>query len=423
LVAVSGEAGRVTFGEVLAVGEFRAMWLAELLSFMGDQFARVALAVLVFDRTGSAALTGLTYALTFVPTVVGALTLSGIADRRSRRSVIVMVDGVRALVVAAMVIPGIGLPWLCVLVTAMSFLGGCYKAAQLALLRDVLSAERFPAGMALRQVTTQAAQLAGFAVGGLISAVSPRVCLGIDAATFAASALSIGCFVRSRPAPRAHGGPHRPLAGIKVVWDEPRRRAILLMTVLGLFYIVPDGIAAPYAADLGRGPAVAGFLLAASGAGAVIGLPLFSRFVAVDRRPVALAITCVVAGLPLLLTLVRGGVYVAMILFAVTGALWSIQVVMSVSFLAELLPDNQRAQGMGVASSMNLTAQGLGVGLAGLLAQATSPVWAIALAGAASVPVALWPSVLWLKSVRAADGDPEPATGAPSESAGVYGGT
>lgn len=401
---ISDQADRVTFGEVLAVGEFRAMWLAELLSITGDQFARVALSVLVFNRTGSAALTGITYALTYIPTVVGALMLSGIADRRPRRSVIVAVDGTRTLLVAAIAIPGIGLPWLCVLVAAMSFLGGCYKAAQLALLRDVLDGKRYRTGMALRQTTTQAAQLAGFAGGGLISAISPQVALGIDAATFASSALLIGCFVRSRPAPRAAGDPHRPFAGSKVVWDEPRRRAVFLMTALGVFYIVPNGVAAPYVASLGHGPATVGFLLAASGAGAVIVLPLFSRFVTADRQPVALPIVCMTAGFPLLLIQAHGGIYVAMVLYAATGGLWSLQVVMSVTFLTELLPDDRRAQGMGVASSMNLTAQGLGAGLAGLLAQATSPGWAITLAGATSIPIAVWFSALWRRSIRISGG-------------------
>jgi hypothetical protein len=37
---------RVTFGSVLAVGEFRALWAAELFSIAGDQLARVALALL-----------------------------------------------------------------------------------------------------------------------------------------------------------------------------------------------------------------------------------------------------------------------------------------------------------------------------------------------------------------------------------------
>jgi hypothetical protein len=50
---------------------------------------------------------------------------------------------------------------------------------------------------------------------------------------------------------------------------------------------------------------------------------------------------------------------------------------------------------------MNITAQGLGVGLVGVLAEAVSPSSVIVAAGAVSVPAALWPSVLWLKSTLA----------------------
>jgi hypothetical protein len=51
----------------VGVAEFRSLWFAEVLSVCGDQPARVALSVIVYGRTGSAVLTGLTltYALTF----------------------------------------------------------------------------------------------------------------------------------------------------------------------------------------------------------------------------------------------------------------------------------------------------------------------------------------------------------------------
>jgi len=62
------EADRTTFRAVFAVREFRALWAAEALSQAGDQVARVALAVLVYGATESAALAGLTYALLYVRT-------------------------------------------------------------------------------------------------------------------------------------------------------------------------------------------------------------------------------------------------------------------------------------------------------------------------------------------------------------------
>ena len=402
-VGTSIDAEPVTFRAVLAAREFRALWLAEFLSVIGDQVTRVALSVVVFRGTESAALTGLTYALTFIPTVVGALTLSAVADRRPRRTVIVTLDTVRALVVAALIMPGIPLPWLCVLVATMSFLAGPHKAAHLALLRDVLNAEQYAVGTAVRQVTNQTAGMLGLVLGGvLLAAVSPRACFTIDAVSFATSALLVKGFVRPRRAPALAGG-ERLRGGLRVVWSEPRRRAIFLTTSMGLFLTAPASLAAPLTAQLGHGPTMVGLVMASGGVGAAIGLPLFTRFVPAVRRSIALPVSCLAAGFPLILILAHGGIYVALGLFALTNAIWSIQVVIAVVFLAELLPDTHRAQGMGVAGSMNATAQGLGAGLAGLLAQATSPVAAIGLAGVAAVVAALLPSWLWTRSMRLSD--------------------
>src|SRR5260370_28067033 len=64
---------RATFGAVFAVGEFRALWAAQVLSVTGDQLARVALTLLVFDRTHSALLAAVTFAASVVPAFIGGL--------------------------------------------------------------------------------------------------------------------------------------------------------------------------------------------------------------------------------------------------------------------------------------------------------------------------------------------------------------
>ena len=60
---------QATYGEVIAVREFRALWGAQGLSLLGDQLAQVALAVLVYDRTHSALATAAVYALTYLPSI------------------------------------------------------------------------------------------------------------------------------------------------------------------------------------------------------------------------------------------------------------------------------------------------------------------------------------------------------------------
>src|SRR3954465_3357508 len=135
------------FGDVLRIREFRALWAAELLSVLGDQLARVALAIMVFQRTSSSALTALTYALTFAPAVLGGALLSGLADRFPRRRVLIVTDLVRAVLAAGLAVSGRPLPVLWVLVGLLSMAAAPFKAAQLALLPQILTGERYVVGL------------------------------------------------------------------------------------------------------------------------------------------------------------------------------------------------------------------------------------------------------------------------------------
>ena len=98
----TGRAAR--YRDVFANGEFRALWFAELVSSAGDQVARVALSVLVYVRTQSAALAAFTFALTFLPALLGPL-LAGLADRYPRREVMIVCDLSRGALMAVMALP------------------------------------------------------------------------------------------------------------------------------------------------------------------------------------------------------------------------------------------------------------------------------------------------------------------------------
>jgi hypothetical protein len=64
--------GRVaaSYRDVFAVGEFRALFVAHLLSLVGDQLSRVAVSVLVYARTGSALVAAVAFAISYLPWVV-----------------------------------------------------------------------------------------------------------------------------------------------------------------------------------------------------------------------------------------------------------------------------------------------------------------------------------------------------------------
>ena len=159
------QAARTTFREVFAVAEFRALWLAQLLSVVGDQLARVALTVLVYDRTRSALLAAVTFVVSIVPTFIGGMTLAWLADRYPRRRVMIACDLIRAVLVLVMAIPGMPLAAMVALLFAVTLAGAPFTSARAAIFPDVLTGDRYVMGTAVTLTTYQFAQVIGFAGG------------------------------------------------------------------------------------------------------------------------------------------------------------------------------------------------------------------------------------------------------------------
>jgi MFS family permease len=395
--------GRATFGSVLANREFRALWTAELLSVAGDQLARVALAVLVFTRTNSAGLTGLTYALTFVPAFLGGVFLGGLGDRYPRRDVMVASDVVRAGLVAVMAIPGLPLAVLCVLVAVMTCLAGPFKSSQQALLPAVFAGDqtRYKVGQSLRTTTTQTAQLASFAGGGLlVAAINPSVGLLLDAGSFLISAVVVLLGVDSRPA--VASGTALTLRALmafaRFVWRDPVLRGALVLSWLVGLYIAPEALAAPYAATLGLGAGAVGLLMAADPAGSAFGGFAWGTWVPDAVRARAAGWLAVLGGLPLVLCLFQPGLLVAMILFAGTGMAATACIIETNALYTLRAPDTNRAAAAGLFSAGLLSSQGLGALGAGLLAEWIGPVAAVVVAGALGAVLAVPIAITWTRA-------------------------
>src|SRR6266571_2084029 len=286
--------GKATFRDVFAVSEFRALWLAQLLSVVGDQLARLAMTVLVYDRTHSALWTALTYAVTFLPWMIGGLALSGLADRLPRRQVMVACDVARLVLVCLMALvslkapPGAALWIMVTLLFMVTLLDSPFKSARSAMLPDVLPGERYVLGIAVTQTTLQVGMVSGFALGGLVVAVlGVRPALLADAATFAASALLVRFWVHQRPAAadRAAGSSSslaEMAAGVRLVFGDRRLRTLTLHGCLVAFYVVPMGLAAPYAAGLHASlpiPISTGLMFAAGPFGTAVGAVVLGRVV------------------------------------------------------------------------------------------------------------------------------------------------
>jgi MFS family permease len=406
--AINGEAGRpppaagapperparATFREVFGVAEFRALWLAQLLSVAGDQLARVALTLLVFGRTGSPLLAAVTFAASVVPTALGGVALAGIADRLPRRTVMITCDLARAALVAVMTLPGLPIWALIGLLFGVTLASAPFSSARAALYPDILAGDRYPVGTAITLTTLQFAQVAGFAAAGVVVGLfGVRSCLLVDALTFVCSAVIIRIWVRSRPAAREsarHSGVALVSlrAGLGLVFTDPVLRFPMLLAWLVAVIDVPEGVSAPLAASLGKGAVAVGMILAAGALGSAAGAVAVSRFVSPARRlhwmtPLAV-VSCAVLGL----FAFRPSLPWVLAILAISGIFSCYLVAANAAFVAAA-PPHVRSQAFGVAQAGMSLGQGLAMIAAGAAAEHHSPSAVIAVFGAVGAGVAL----------------------------------
>src|SRR5687768_8286468 len=262
-----------TFREVFAVREFRPLFGTFLLSTAGDELARVALTVLVYQRTASPLLTALTFAIGHLPWLLGGPLLSAFADRLPRHRVLITTDVLRALLLVVMAIPGMPLPALLGLLFVVSLCSPPFESARSALMADVLEGDRYAVATSLTNITLQLAQVVGFlAAGAIVAVLNPSAALLIDAATFAVSAVWLASGLERRPAPTTEDdeGPRSlwqdTIGGLLLIGRSPRLLAIIaVLWVATLFAYASEGVAAPLVEELGRGSTASiGILLAAN---------------------------------------------------------------------------------------------------------------------------------------------------------------
>jgi MFS family permease len=355
---------------------------------------------LVFERTASSALTAVTYALTYLPALIGGALLSGLADRYPRRTVMIVCDVLRAALVAAMALPGLSLWMLSVLLVFAVLIGSPFAAAENALIPDILEGDRFIVSSGLRTITNQTAQLAGFAIGGIaVAAIGSRPALAIDAATFAVSALLVARGVQRRPVGDAHATESylgTIASGVKYVAGHPTLRTLLGFCWLAGLYVIPEALAAPYAEDIEAGPIAVGLLMAAAPAGTALGTFLYVRFMSPEARSRWMAPLAIATGLPFVACAMKPSLAVSLALWALAGLAMAYQVQVMSSFV-RAVPSEKRGQAIGLGASGLIAVQGIGILPGGIAASVWGAPAAVALAGLLEALAAICLAVAWLR--------------------------
>ncbi|MFI5889700.1 MFS transporter [Actinoplanes sp. NPDC051513] len=284
---------------------FHRYWTARLVSYAGDQIARTALLVAVFDRYGGAAV-GLFLLAATVPRLFGP-ALGALADRFDQRRIIVVCDVAQAALYTAIALLSPSLPVLLALVAAASVAATTFTPAGRSLLPELVGPERLGAANARLAVGVNIGFAAGPALGGvLLATVGLTPTLLADVATFGISAVLVAGL---RPLAQRGAASVEPLRavlrdGLAVVRSNLVVRAVACGFLVLVTFAALDNVAVvPLVRDsLGAGPIAVGLLTSAYGVGMVAGPLLIARRADRIRMDLVLYASVLVIGAGTVLT-------------------------------------------------------------------------------------------------------------------------
>jgi MFS family permease len=369
------------FRAALRHRNLRILFAGQTASDAGDWLYNVALLALVFDRTGSSALLGLTTAARMLPLVVLGPLGGVLADRLDRRALMIGSDLLRAGCMAALAAvavtgaPIVLAPLLAALSTAA---GAAYPPCVLALIPRLAGEDDLPAANSARVTIMHVCIVLGPVLGAALLLVGPpALAFLVNGATFLAGATAVAALPRTALRRPERAGQHPGLrAELRGGWDALRRYPDAL-TLVGaevvasaaygaltvLFVLLSD--------RLGLGAAGYGYLIAAVGVGAVLSAGVADRAARLGRPRLPLAAAVLVIGAPLPIA-IAGWVPGALLAAAATGA---------GSLVSEVVADTALQRSLDPAVFARAYGLVLPAGLAGIVAGALLAPPCVALVG------------------------------------------
>ena len=174
------------------IRDFRLIWSASIISQLGDWSARLALALLVLERSGSAVTVGIVGVLFTVPWLGIGQALTAWSTRFPRKLVLVASDGFRGVAFILIVLGELSTPLLLVVVGLAALADPVFEATKSAFVVEIVPKDEYAEAIKITHAANQAASLIGYAAGGvLVGFLGAESTLVLNGASFLLSALLI----------------------------------------------------------------------------------------------------------------------------------------------------------------------------------------------------------------------------------------
>jgi MFS family permease len=388
---------------------FRLFFSGQSISLIGTWMTRVATSWLVYRLTGSALLLGVVGFAGQIPTFLLAPFAGVLVDRLNRRKMLVWTQalaGLQSLALAVLTIAKViniqEVIWLSVfqgLINAFDMPG-----RQAFLVQMVEDKQDLGNAIALNSSMVNMARLVGPALAGLvIGAVGEGYCFLIDGISYLAVIASL-LMMRLNVAPaRVSAAPM--LEQLKEGWTyvhtfRPIRTILLLFALISLMGM-PFMVLMPIFASkvLRGGPHTLGFLLGASGVGALISAISLALRKSVRGLTTMIQISAGVFGLGLICFGLSRVLLLSLFLMLIVGFGMMQGLAASNTVIQTLVPEDKRGRVMSYYTMAFVGMTPFGSLLAGALAHRLGAPHAVMITGAFCVAGAVWFSTQ-LKSIR-----------------------
>ncbi|MEU6374346.1 MFS transporter [Streptomyces sp. NPDC046909] len=372
-----------SYRELFRVPEFTPFFLSYTAFNAALTIGGLSLATMVYQATDSPLLAALSMFGPQLAQVLGATFLLSGADRLPPRATLAWTGLAFALLTAVLALPDLPVWGVFVVVVAQGLIASLGGGVTGGLLNEILPKSGFVLGRSVFNMASGLMQVLGFATGGaLLTLLSPRTCLLLAAALYAAEALGYRFGLTARP-PRASGrlSVRATWRNNAFLWSSRGRR----LTYLGLW--LPNGLVVGCdSLYVSYAPKAAGALFASGALGMFVGDVLVGRFVSPALRPRLATPLLLLLATPYLLFALRPGVVLAAMAVCLSNVGFAASLVQQ-ERLMSLTPDDMAGHALGLRSAGMLTMQGVAAALAGTVAQLTSPATGMATMATASVTV------------------------------------
>ncbi|MCH2285628.1 MAG: MFS transporter, partial [SAR324 cluster bacterium] len=367
---------------------YRRFWLGSIASVGSTQLYFISNAWLVFELSGSALDLGFMGAATAVPTIIATLIGGLVADRFTRRSVLILTSGISAvllLLLGVLDASELVRVWQVLLISSLlGLVQGFDFPARSSIFPALIDKKQMMSAVSLNSILWQGSRMILPAIGGFLISITDTSLIFFICGIGFFCMMTVLLTLEVRQDNHANDAPwYEFKEGVKFVLHHRLFLTLILLSWISMFFGTSYVQIMPLFAEmLQSGERGYGLLISATGVGSIIGNLFISRYqqsrkLGIMMLSCAAMAPCSLIGFSLvtwILADTAGAFWMACCFAILTAALSSVFLVSSMTVLQIKVPDAFRGRVMGIHSiTFSMISLG-GLAAGALAAQFSAPV-------------------------------------------------